>query len=724
MMTQRKTVWAFRVALGVLLITAAGSGRADIIAPVGASARTTWDGTSSGQPQFVSPQYLIDGSGLTGTGFDAVHSYANTSNLFWHSASVSSFTNEWLEFDLGAAYRVTNALIWQLAQQDLTGRGVRFFSILVAGEDRSYTVLSVSNELGQATNRVVAPVQFFPLVADNVRWVRFNIHTNWGTPSYVGLSEVRFEAFPMPSAPTVRIVAPADASASTTWTGTLGFVLPKYMIDGSGLTGTGRAATHTNANSGGLFWHSSTGITVADQWVEFDLGMACDVTNALVWQLAQTNFLTRGVKDFTIRVAGEDHVFSTHSTAQLAIAANIPNEPVQVVPLAANGVRYIRLNIQSNWGASGIVGLSEVRFEILRVSPNTAEWTLPSADAMASSTWDGSMSGRQGYVSPHYLVDGSGLTGSGRSALHVNADATGLFWHSNTNNVIADQWLEFDLGLPYDLRKLLLWQLAQANNTSRGIKTYSIQTAGTNHVFSTIAVSNALKRATGETLEPMQWVALTTEATRYVRLNLHANWGASDVIGLGEIAFEVAGQASKTNGAVRTQVGVQGSSASTGYPASGLTDGTGLIGHGVGATHTNGLGSANMWLSARGAVTNQWLEFDLGRPVELDAAAIWQYNQNTLPDESLALGCLKRGIRWMTVSLADADHVYFEYGKFGLAKGGGSAAEPAQVIGLKTGFVRYVKFAVEGNWGDPYCVGLGEVEFLYTRHDGTVIKVQ
>jgi len=55
--------------------------------------------------------------------------------------------------------------------------------------------------------------------------------------------------------------------------------------------------------------------------------------------------------------------------------------------------------------------------------------------------------------------------------------------------------------------------------------------------------------------------------------------------------------------------------------------------------------------------------------------------------------------------------------------GGGSAAEPVQLIGLKAGQVRYVKFAINANWGDSCYVGLGEVKFFYTRHDGTLIRI-
>lgn len=691
-------------------LAAAVTGRAQeaplILAPVFAGARTTHTWLTN----YVSPQYMIDNSGMTGLGRDATHTNANVKWLFWHSAGTVS--NEWVEFDLGAPYRVTNALIWQLAQAGMTDRGVQSFSILVAGADKAYATLSASNTLAQATAAATTPAQVVPLVADNVRWIRFNIHTNWGAADIVGLSEVRFEAYPMPEEPpAVRLVVPNAATASTTYNS--GYA-PIYMIDNSGMTGAGRDATHTNRNATGLFWHSNTGIIVSNQWVEFDLLMTYDLTNALIWQLAQSGLTTRGVKGFTIKTAGEDRVFATHSAAQLAQATGAANEPVQVVPLAAQNVRYVRFEIQSNWGASGIVGLSEVRFEATRVSLNTAGRTLTPLAATVSTTYSDAAYGAR------YMIDNSGMTGKDREATHVNRNATGLFWHSNTGTVHAAQWAEFDLGNRFDLSGALVWQLAQSNMTSRGVKEVTLQTAGPDRVFSAVAVSNVLRRALGVFEEPVQVVPLVAENARYVRFDIHSNWGG-DVVGLSEVRFE--GQP-KTNGTLRAQVACEVSSAAAAYPREALLDGSGLSGAGLGATHTNGLGAGSMWLSGFGAVTNEWVAFDFGWEIDLVAAAVWPYNQTAYADGSLALGALKRGVKRITVYVAGGDQNYTEFAVANLDQGGGLANQAAQFVGLQTNRVRYVKFAVNSNWGDPNYVGLGEVRFVYTRYDGTLIRVK
>jgi hypothetical protein len=119
-------------------------------------------------------------------------------------------------------------------------------------------------------------------------------------------------------------------------------------------------------------------------------------------------------------------------------------------------------------------------------------------------------------------------------------------------------------------------------------------------------------------------------------------------------------------------------------------------------------------------ITNQWVEFDLGVELELVAAAVWQYNQTVFyagspDDEVFPHNYTGRGVKLMTVYTAGNDKIYTEYGGVQLAKASGSATEPAQLVRLTASGVRYVKFAVNQNWGDDSRVGLSEVRFLYKR---------
>jgi len=509
------------------------------------------------------------------------------------------------------------------------------------------------------------------------------------------------------------VVVPISASASSFYDSKYA---PQWLINGSGLTGIGRDATHTNANSQNLFWHSALPIVVSDQWVEFDLGATYNVTNALVWQLSQTNFTTRGVKVFAIKVAGADHAFSTYSTSnQLNQATADPNTPVQVVPLVAGNVRFVRFEILSNWGAANIVGLSEVRFEVAPFEPNTTDDTLTPIGATASSNY-----GTQPYpYGPQWLINGSGLTGIGRTATHTNANAINLLWHSNTNTVISAQWVEFDLGSPRDVVNALVWQLAQQNLITRGVKAFTIKVAGSDHVFSTYSTNNLLGIASGLANEPVRIVPLAAKNIRYIRFDVQSNWGSGEVVGLSEVRFEAVPP--ETNAAFRATVNNAVSSFYYNNPKAYLIDGSGLTGVGLAAVHTNGLGQTSMWLSDKGLVTNEWVEFDFGWEIELVSAAIWQYNQ-TWTDTGVYKDFTPRGVKGMTILTAGASKSYTEYGTVVLNRAGGTAAEPVQIVQLAAEKVRFVKFAVNSNWGDADMVGLSEVRFLY-KPAGTLVKV-
>jgi len=71
--------------------------------------------------------------------------------------------------------------------------------------------------------------------------------------------------------------------------------------------------------------------------------------------------------------------------------------------------------------------------------------------------------------------------------------------------------------------------------------------------------------------------------------------------------------------------------------------------------------------------------------------------------------------------MAGGDQTFSEFCKVELDQGSGLAAQPPQFLDLSVKGVRYVRFEVDSNWGDPHFVGLAEVRFLYDRHAGTVI---
>jgi len=421
-------------------------------------------------------------------------------------------------------------------------------------------------------------------------------------------------------------------------------------------------------------------------------------------------------------VAGPDEpkTFRTYSTGnRLNQATGDANEPVQVVPLVAQNIRYVRIEILSDWGSSGewgCVGLSEVQFEVAVPELNPAAVTLAPVSASASTAFP-----YMGYYESQFVIDGSGLTGTGRRATHSNANGWGLFWNSDVNVVTSQQWIEFDLGAVYDVTNALIWQLVAEGATKTGVKAFSIRVAGSDHTFSTYSTDNMLNQGSSELEQFPRVLPLVAKNIRYVRLEIQSNWGRADgSVGLSEVRFEVAPP--ETNAFIRIPVGDQVSSsyvASKGF----LIDGSGLTGTGLAATHGDGLGETSMWLSNYGLVTNEWIEFDLGAEMKLVSAAIWQYNQTRGGDGSLSAEYVKRGVKNMTIYTAGNDKSYTEYGRVQLARATGFATEPVQLVQLKVSRARYVKFAVNSNWGFPDMVGLSEVRFLYER-TGTLLSIR
>ena len=114
-------------------------------------------------------------------------------------------------FDLGQAYNLTQAYIWQM-NQHLSGRtdlyqtrGVASFDIETSLDGVTYTQLGATQTLNVAGGVPGEPAQVKAMSVNNVRYVRFDIRTaHGGAPNeYVGLSEVRFEGTPVSPSPPV-----------------------------------------------------------------------------------------------------------------------------------------------------------------------------------------------------------------------------------------------------------------------------------------------------------------------------------------------------------------------------------------------------------------------------------------------------------------------------------------------------------------------------------------
>jgi len=137
-----------------------------------------------------------------------------------------------------------------------------------------------------------------------------------------------------------------------------------------------------------------------------------------------------------------------------------------------------------------------------------------------------------------YTVNGSGMTAGQAS----NAPA-GTMWLSNDGATVASPTITFNLGGLYNLTGANVWNYNESGGTGRGINAVSVQEAGADAVFTTIANLN-LTQATGLSTYTGQAIELagTAQYIRFINLTSFTYpagfVGNTDaVVGLSEIAF-------------------------------------------------------------------------------------------------------------------------------------------------------------------------------------------
>ncbi len=205
----------------------------DVITPVEVVATSEFGAVDFLGLSDVFAEDLIDGGGLSdilgtpGNILDDMHDNDVSWSNGWHSGDFDAgipggtdndgdpFTaplvdDQIIEFDLGAAFAVTHAHIWQQNQSGFgvtlaLDRGVDEFEILYSKEfgGDSFTSAGIFN-LQQEEGETMVPAQVIefaePVVA---RRIRFDINTaiSLDPNEFVGLGEVRFEGIPIPALP-------------------------------------------------------------------------------------------------------------------------------------------------------------------------------------------------------------------------------------------------------------------------------------------------------------------------------------------------------------------------------------------------------------------------------------------------------------------------------------------------------------------------------------------
>jgi len=161
-------------------------------------------------------EHMIDGSGLNSNG-----SHSRIQTTMWLSAQ-AAIAEQYVTFDLGSPSDVDAVMIWNYNENEtrpVMDRGVKEMDILVSADDVTYKNLGRFTLKQAPGTHDVNYSQIFPLVAHNIRYVKFDIKTNRSHEGYVGLSEVRFSGkslIPKPKKKPDKSI-PRIVNAKGTW---------------------------------------------------------------------------------------------------------------------------------------------------------------------------------------------------------------------------------------------------------------------------------------------------------------------------------------------------------------------------------------------------------------------------------------------------------------------------------------------------------------------------
>jgi len=143
---------------------------------------------------------------------------------------------------------------------------------------------------------------------------------------------------------------------------------------------------------------------------------------------------------------------------------------------------------------------------------------------------------------PDKLIDGSGWgktrPGSGVYVHTSNVSADGsCMWNGDWNS-----WLRFDLGKPYHVNGVYVWNYNEAGWTTRGVKQMAI-TASTDGQHFTPVGTFTLESAPGTDDDQGQAIAFPRVVrARYFRWQILSNYRGAEQSGLAEVRFSDAGR--------------------------------------------------------------------------------------------------------------------------------------------------------------------------------------
>lgn len=297
-------------------------------------------------------------------------------------------------------------------------------------------------------------------------------------------------------------------------------------VNGIGLTGD----AHTNVPNGYMWQVAGT-----SGWFRVNLDRECYVETIRVWNYNEPGWTARGVGVADIYTAvdpgtnaiGEagwelleaDRVFTQ------APGLNTYNTP-DVITVNRTAL-YIGLKIKNSLGGNNI-GLSEVQ-----VIGTPVVTRLVNNVTATASTQD---TGNNRYAA--YAVNGSGLVGKAHDNIATN------MWMSTVG---APGWFKVDLGQPYTLKRIDVWNYNEGGWISRGVGTAHIYTAMTNSGtdpggagWTQVKTNQYFAGGTSATGYDTPTRLLMNHRARYVGFEILTSQPGGNRIGFSEVQFQAA----------------------------------------------------------------------------------------------------------------------------------------------------------------------------------------
>jgi hypothetical protein len=280
-----------------------------------------------------------------------------------------------------------------------------------------------------------------------------------------------------------------------------------------------------------------------------DLKRVHNVTDLDIWNYNESGgFLSRGVQSFDVEISNDGVNFTTVVTGATLAQAGGGAEPAQNVSLGGtHQARYVRLNINSNYGDGSYTGLSEVRVN----GPGGPEVSNPFAALGTEilATLGGDVAGVDfssefGGRPAHATVDSSGLTSSSNGIeLKHDVDVANM-WLSSGAGAPSDEFIRFDLGSAQPLGAMAVWNYNEIWLPGRSIRTADIvflADDGTT-VLSQLSDVHFLMAGGDSDYDYPQIIDLTGHSGRYVRIDVTDRYPAAggDIntyVGLSEVKF-------------------------------------------------------------------------------------------------------------------------------------------------------------------------------------------